>query len=301
LDPSSRAFSESGTVSGKVLSYYEPFGAIAGALVSVQSTGASTLTNSSGAFLIAGVPAGKTSLIVSRAGYRNDTVAVDINIGYEIKITSHLDALPLVGSCQVVTRKIDQWWPRAVYSALVSGAVTDPDGLGDISGATLQVDTMKFQMSYVPDLQSYQATINASILPQGNLEWLVGKAFSVIGRDKVGAATTGKSFFVSRIIQDAPIPLYPTALDTATATPELYWAQPTLQFSYTLKLEMYRLDQGLPSLIWSLSNLPPALSSYQYPDRLPVGTFFWTISVIDEYGNLSRSKEASFVIQEPVL
>jgi len=283
-------------LSGNVLSFYQPYVGIAGALVTIQPSGVAGLTNSAGAFSISGVPAGNVRIIASRSGYLTDTVDTKSLVGSESKADIHLDAMPVVGACQVVTRKIDQWWPHAVYSALVSGTVTDPDGLGDITGAALQVDTMKFAMTYIPAQQVYQVSVDAANLPQGSLEWMVGKSFTVIARDRIGATTVGKSFSVTRIIQDAPIPIFPTALDTATASPELFWTQPTLQFPYSYKLELFRLDQGVPSLLWSVSNLSPSLSNFQYPERLSTGLFFWTISVVDEFGNLSRSKEASFIV-----
>jgi hypothetical protein len=296
LDPASRVFTDAGTLTGKVLSFYEPFGGISGALVTVKSTGSSTLTSSTGAFSIIEVPTGDDTLIVSRVGYLSDTLLAHVSAAQSTNVTVHLDAMPVVGSCQVMTRKIDQWWPGAVYSALVSCSTTDPDGAGDIAGVTLQVDTMKVAMTYVPDLQAYQATLNGATLPQGSLEWLVGKALSVIVRDKVGATTVGKSFSVTRIIQDEPVPLFPTALDTVSAPPTLSWVQPSLQFPYSYKIEMYRIDQGLPSLIWSQSNLSSSLNSFAYPNTLPVGLFYWTISIVDEFGNVSRSKEASFYV-----
>jgi len=296
IDPNSRAFSNSGTLSGNVLSFYQPYAGIAGALVTIQPSGVAGWTNSAGEFSINGVAAGSVRIIASRSGYLTDTVDTKAVVASESKVDIHLDALPVVGACQAVTRKIDQWWPHAVYSAVVSGTVTDPDGLGDISGATLLVDTMKLAMTYVPNQQLYQVNIDAATLPQGSLEWLVGKSFTVTARDRIGATTAGKSFSVTRIIQDAPIPLSPTALDTAGASPQMVWAQPTLPFTYSYKIELFRLDQGVPSLLWSASNLSPSLSSFQYPNSLSTGTFFWTISVVDEFGNLSRSKEASFIV-----
>jgi hypothetical protein len=296
LDPASNAFSNSGTLSGNVFSFYQPYAGIAGALVTIQPSGVAVVSNSAGAYSIDGVPPGDVQIIVSRSGYLTDTVDSKAVIGNESKLDIHLDALPVVGTCQVLTRKIDQWWPHAVYSAVVNAAVTDPDGLGDVTGATLQVDTMKFVLTYVPDQQVYQVAVDAAILPQGSLEWLVGKSFNVTVRDRIGATTSGKPFSLSRIIQDAPIPLSPTALDTASASPQLFWVQPSLQFPYSYKIELFRLDLGVPSLLWSVSNLSSSLSSFQYPNSLSTGTFFWTISVVDEFGNLSRSKEASFIV-----
>jgi hypothetical protein len=298
VDPDSRSFSNSGTLSGNVLSFYQPYAGIAGALVTVQPSGVGGLTNSAGAFSIGGVPAGNVQIIASRSGYLTDTIDAKVLVARESKADIHLDAFPVVGTCQVVTRKIDQWWPRAVYSAVVNGTVTDPDGLGDVAAVSLQVDTLKLAMTYLPEQQIYQVTVNAATLPQGSLEWLVGKSFSITARDKIGATTVGKPFSVTRIIQDAPVPIFPTALDTATASPELFWAQPTLPFSYSYRLELFRLEQGVPSLLWSVSNLSSSLPSFQYPGSLSTGLFFWTISVVDEYGNLSRSKEASFYVIE---
>lgn len=296
LDPESKAFSNSGTLSGNVLSFYQPYIGISGALITILPSGVAGLTNSAGAFSISGVPAGSIQIIVSRSGYLTDTVDAKTVVGSESKVDIHLDALPVVGACQVVTRKIDQWWPHAVYSAVVTATVTDPDGPGDVAGATLQVDTMNFAMTYLPNQQVYQVTVDAASLPQGSLEWFVGKSFGITARDRIGVASAGKPFFVTRIIQDAPIPLSPTALDTASASPHLFWVQPTLHFPYSYKIELFRLEQGVPSLIWSASGLSSSLSEFQYPSVLVTGTFFWTISVVDEFGNLSRSKEGSFIV-----
>jgi hypothetical protein len=179
---------------------------------------------------------------------------------------------------------------------VVSAAATDPDGSGDIAGATLQVDSIKIPMTYAPDVQLYQVTVDAASLPQGSIEWLVGKNLVITARDRLGAVSVGKAFSVTRVIQDAALPLAPTALDTSAASPQMFWAQPTLQFVYTYKLELFRLDQGVPTLLWSAANLSPTLSSFQYPGQLVTGTYYWTVSVVDEFGNLSRSKEASFLV-----
>ncbi len=298
LDPESPAFTNSGEVAGRVTSFYEPYTGIPGALVQVGPYGIAAWTNAGGAYSIAGIPSGNVSMIVSGAGYMSDTVEASVLAGRTANVDVHLDALPVVSSCKVVTRKIDQWWPGPVYSAVASGAVTDPDGPGDVAAVTLKVDTAQFGMTYAAETQMYQATLNANVLPQGNLEWLVGKTLSVVARDKPGGTAAGMGFQITRIIQDAPVPIFPTALDTSAASPEFIWARPSLPFLYAYKLELFRLDLGLPSLIWSLSNISATVTQYRYPDRLSAGLFFWTISVVDEFGNLSRSKEASFLVTE---
>jgi hypothetical protein len=115
LDPDSRAFSNSGTISGNVLSYYPPYSGVVGVLVTAQPSGAGVMTNSTGAFTLINVSGGSARIVASRVGYLTDSADVRVSVGVETKADLHLDALPVVGLCQVVTRKIDQWWPHAVY------------------------------------------------------------------------------------------------------------------------------------------------------------------------------------------
>ena len=104
LDPDSRAFSNSGTLSGNVLSYYQPYTGISGVLVTVQPSGVAGWSNSAGAFSISGVPAGSVRIVASRSGYLTDSVDTKAVVGSEAKVDIHLDAVPVVGAFQVVTR-----------------------------------------------------------------------------------------------------------------------------------------------------------------------------------------------------
>ena len=296
LDPASPYFRNSGVLTGKVLSFYEPFLGIPDAQVTVLPSGPSTLSQSNGSFSFSDIVPGDISLLISKAGYASDTVRTTIVLAQNTNVQAHLNALPFVSSCVIVTRKVDQWWPGPSYSAVISSVVGDPDGQGDIASVLCTVDTASFPMTFVPEPPHYQVTINASSLPTKNLEWLAGKSLAIVVQDKPKGTTNGKSFAVSRIIQQTVIPISPTALDTAVSRPEFQWARPNASFPYSYKLELNRQDQGVPTLIWTQDNVDPLLTSFQYPDSLPPALYFWTIAIVDEYGNLSRSKEASFIV-----
>jgi hypothetical protein len=296
LDPHSPNFRNSGTVSGKVLTYYEPFLGIPGASVTLPSKGITLTTNSTGSFLFENVEAGDLTLVVSKAGYATDTVRTTLVAGGNATVQSRLNALPLISQAKIVTRKVDQWWPGPVYSAVVTANVTDPDGAADISEVIVTVDTLRLAMSFFTDPPRYQVTISGSSLPGRNIEWLVGKQIQVLARDKPKGSSLSAPFYVLRIVQQTVVPTYPTALDTASASPEFQWARPDITFPYSYKLELYRQDEGVPTLIWNREGLLSTLTRFQYPDTLPPALYFWTIFVIDEYGNLSRSKEASFMV-----
>lgn len=296
LDPNSPDFKNSGILSGKVLSLYEPFLPVAGTLVTVLPQGISVSTNTAGSFSFDDVAAGNLTLIASKPGYAGDTLSLNIDAGEKLATEVHLDALPIVTSTQVTTRKVDQWWPGPVYSATVTANVSDPDGAGDIATVSVVVDTLRSDMTFFASPSKYQISISATALPGKNLEWLIGKPLAVIVQDKANETTMSKPFYITRIIQQTVIPTYPTALDTASKSPELQWAQPSVSFPFTYKLEMFRQDEGVPTQIWSREGLAPDLTRFQYPDVLPPALYFWTISIVDEYGNLSRSKEASFMV-----
>jgi hypothetical protein len=57
-----------------------------------------------------------------------------------------------------------------------------------------------------------------------------------------------------------------------------------------------RVEAGTQSVIWKQDNIENYLLSYPYPSTLEKGDYFWTIAVVDEYGNYSQSKESSFVV-----
>lgn len=296
LDPASPYFRNSGVLTGKVLSFYEPFLGIPDAQVTVLPSGPATLSQSNGSFAFSDIVPGDISLLISKPGYVSDTVRTTIMLAKNVNVQAHLNALPFVLSCVIVTRKVDQWWPGPSYSAVITSVVGDPDGQGDIASVLCTVDTASFPMKFAPDPPRYQVTINALSLPTKNLEWLTGKSFTVVVQDKPKGTTNGKSFAVSRIIQQTVIPIFPTALDTAVSRPEFHWAQPNASFPFSYTLELNRQDQGVPTLIWTQQNIVSSLTSFQYPNSLSPALYFWTIAIVDEYGNLSRSKEASFIV-----
>jgi hypothetical protein len=73
-------------------------------------------------------------------------------------------------------------------------------------------------------------------------------------------------------------------------------------FSFTYTLNMSRIDAGISTPVWSVANVNSQISEYQYPGggtapTLTPGNYAWTVTVVDEFGNYSRSKESSFVVQ----
>ena len=296
LDPMSPNYKSVGVMEGRVMTLSPPYGGIPNVLVSIQQTGTAELTLSNGSFSFANVPAGTITLLVTKAAYLSDTIQVTLPVGGNYDAEIHLDALPQISNAQVVTSKIDQWWPGPVYTATVTANVVDPDGVGDIDSVYVRVDSLSFTMNYSVANKNFQVNIGATQLPDQNLQWLIGRQMNVFAIDRSKGAGASPSLYISRIIESEPVPTYPTSLDTTAVSPRFDWNPPTVSFDYTYQLQVVRIDAGTETVVWSQSGLNSSYVSYNYPAVLPSGTYFWTAAIVDAYGNVSRSKEASFVV-----
>jgi hypothetical protein len=61
-------------------------------------------------------------------------------------------------------------------------------------------------------------------------------------------------------------------------------------------LEIYT-NEVAPVLIWQEKNIPKDKTAHTVDDVLPAGNYFWVIWAIDTFGNRSRSKPATFIVQ----
>ncbi len=299
LDPGSPDYKNAGNLTGRVLSLSVPYTGISGALVTIEQNGVSEFTLSDGSFSFSDAPSGNITLITSKPSYMNDTLHLTLPVGGSYDAVVHLDALPEIFNAKIVTTKIDQWWPGPVYSATVTANITDPDGLGDVVDSTVHVriDSLLFKMNFTGGSDTYGVTVNATALPDSDLQWLIGKPVYVTATDRENGTSRQGPFFVTRIIGSEPSPISPVNPDSTTAQPVFQWnAPPSVSYVYTYFLQIYQVNAGTPSQVGNTITLGENYDYYGYQGSLAPGQYFWTIGITDQYGNSSRSKEASFVV-----
>jgi hypothetical protein len=101
---------------------------------------------------------------------------------------------------------------------------------------------------------------------------------------------------VVRLIEQTPILFTPTRGDTTHGTPQLTWAdfdsahQLIYPFAYLAQIS------NLESTIWQSPLLADTTFSVVVDDTLTDGSYYWTISVVDSFNNVSRSKEGRFEV-----
>ncbi len=302
LDPGSPNRITDGNLSGKVLTLGLPYIGISGALVTIEGTNLAGMTASDGSFAFQNAPSGNTFIVITKESYLSDTLKLSLPVGGNLDTLIHLDGLPQISNSQVVTSKVDHWYPGPAYTATVSANVTDPDGFLDVDSVYVQIDSLVFGMSHITE-KNYQVIINADSLPNQNLQWLVGKQFVVSAMDHEKGVGQGLGFYVSRIIESEASPKFPVG-DTILAThyPVMDWDLPPsgLAFEYTFQLEVVSLAGATPIPVWSSqSGFPASTTSYDFRnsgDSLGAGDYYWTVAIVDQFGNSSRSTEAAFTI-----
>jgi hypothetical protein len=300
LDPQSPKYSSDASIKGRVVLKNYPLTGISGVVVRTESNDYATVTDSLGYFSFNKVPQGNYTLIFSRVRFVADTIRIAVEAGKTSEVAATMNALPTISKMSVLTRRIARYFPSTLYYAAFSATVSDTNGIGDLDSVWLVIDTLQFPMTYSVTAKEFQYTLYTNEIPSNNLQTLIGKPLTIKARDFGSAYGTSSPFYISRIIEEEPKPTYPTSLtttDTTTLTPECMWNELKASFTFTYTITMMRVDDGgNKTVIWTQTNIPSYLLSYQHSFALPSqGLYAWTIAVVDEFGNYSTSKEATFI------
>lgn len=301
LDPQSPLYTSTGSISGQVTSFYQPFQPLVGATVQLLPPGLSRQTGTNGVFRFTDLEPDTYTLIASAAGYAVDSVRVTVARRRETVHQFHLNGLPIVQEARITSANVAT--REATSNRLfleVNASITDPDGAGDI----LRVSVMLPEFGFADTLgrESAAGVWRRLFLPE-EIELLdplklVGTPVFLDITDAPGAQIRSAPFFLARIVTDIPVALSPANAQVIhDNSPTFRWQLPSLSFSFSQRLEIFRLDAGFPAFVTAISRIGSDIRNLTFIGRLSSGTYFWTIAVIDDFGNSSRSKEATFQIQ----
>lgn len=304
LDPESDSFVASGSLTGRCIIGNQLSG-VSGVVVWNENLSMSVISDSSGYFLFHSLPAGTHRFISSKQNYTNDTFSVNIQAGAGVQIVRGLNSAPVVSFRQILTRKIDQYFPSPQYFVEITAAVTDPNGIAELDSVWFSVDSRQYPLTYSVTTKNFHATIYKYDFPTNSIQWLVGKPLTIISRDVKGSVNVSDPFYVTRVIENEASPLYPSSVsnDTVKADSLVFrWTPPNVTYNYSYNLSLSRVDGGTQTVVWTLTGLNSFNEEYLLytdPTRPVLNgiNYVWTISVVDDFGNYGRSKESAFVIQ----
>ena len=310
LDPLADGFRDEGGISGRVTGLYPPFPGRPGVQVRLIPVGPAgrpelaTRTDGEGRFALSDVPAGPYAVEADEEGFASaaDTVSVEAGVVAEAMI--QLNALPVVTEQSLRSVHILRWPPlEPVFQLEVEAAAEDPDRPQDLAGASLVVPGLDFSAELVetePGTGVFAATLDERELPAPGVETLLGQTVRIEARDVSGNAGLGPPQSLVRVIEQSPQTVSPQLLETVnTPTPTLVLQPAQLPFAFTYRVDVFVVNAaGIPQLVDRYEDIDPNQTSLQVEEELASGEdHFWTVWVVDAFGNRSRSREAGFTVQ----
>ena len=300
LDPKSGS-QNTGSISGQTLSYYSPFSTVPGVEIRLEPGPFVKISDVQGRYVFSDLAVGRYKIRAFKDGYADALLdSIQIQLQQVATIDINLDALPQMAGSSITSSHISRWWPQTDLLLLAANVrVQDSDGLNDIVTVELMIPDLNFidTLSVTGSPGVFQTQILESQLPGRNLQEVLGRQIVIRAKDRAGFSNNSTPQFVVRIIDDVPITLSPQGLETvATTNPTLQWQAVNQPYQFSYLVELYRVDFGINNLVWQSDAIEHTTTETVVPDNLAAGTYFWTIAIVDEFGNMSRSKEASFQV-----
>jgi hypothetical protein len=289
---------ENYSLAGIVHTYYPhpPRSILAEATLLILPLNLLSTSNQEGLYKFENLPPGNYSIICQKEGFLTDTL--DIDIPGENSLDFFLDGLPYFKQILLSSHRISHFPPiDDIYYIDLNITTSDTDGVEELDLVWFEVAGLNLSDTLAKTITPglFNDRITTDIISLHNF---IGQEFKLNVQDKFGAIVNSSPHFVSRIIEHIPVLLTPSQGDTVATQPfELSWENVFLPYNFHLGIEIMNInDFGFPTPIDFIDSVPSNASSYLYTSPLDPGTYFWTLYIIDNFGNSSRSKEGAFVI-----
>jgi len=286
-------------LSGHVLTFYQPQQAIPQASILVQPGNLVTLSDQNGFYTFNNLIPGDYTLVCQKEGYHTDSAT--INIQQSADYIFLLDGLPQFEQISIKTHHRSRWFPlEEIYYIEFEIFVNDPDGLGDIHSVNFEIPSISFSDTLEEEIDAgkFSVTLFDFQLPVTSIHQLIGRQIYFSAQDDFGSKTSSDAIFLTRIIEMTPHLLNPTELELIEAYPiMLEWERVSVPYPATLKIEIFQINFGIAFKVDEIVNIQISEKNYMYAQILNSGDYFWTINIVDEFGNSSSSREGTFHIK----
>ena len=199
---------------------------------------------------------------------------------------------PELPTLDITSFHSSQWYPlQEIYTMEVSvyGALAETAD----SVKFVYRDTVFFSMNLSGNI--WHQSIESTSFQSENLFDLVGvdhHANLYFGADVVST----EEACLYRIIEEVPGSLQPSEDDTVSLSPQFIWQSSEIKYFFTYRISINNVStSGFVTEVARIEDILGDSTSYTYTDTLTPGSYYWTISIVDIYSNISRSLEAPFI------
>lgn len=192
------------------------------------------------------------------------------------------------------------WWGLPDQVSLdVSAAIADSDGVDSVW--VVQDTLFIASLLSLGDGLRWSREVMDSALPSGSVESLVGHPLSLYHHDMAGFSCLDTTFTIVRVIEDFPQTYAPAADSLITQDQDLVleWLSYNAFFNFTYAVEIIHMSESyVPTKVYEDSLISSETYTHEVTAELTTDPsfFLWTVTVVDEFGNRARSREAKFRI-----
>ncbi|MEK7727234.1 MAG: carboxypeptidase regulatory-like domain-containing protein [candidate division KSB1 bacterium] len=300
LDPLSPKPETRGELRVRVQSFYPPYTPLPEVTLLLTPGNVYLRTNAEGSATFSNLAPDAYTLRTDHAGYAVDSSVIEIHARQTSEHTFRLNALPRLTNTTIYSEHISRWFPlnRDLYRLVLAAQVIDADGAQDIVRVHARSPNHGElgALAFRAETNRYEFILSTT---ETSLQDFLGEPFTLEARDREAATASSAPFALSRIIETTPAAETPSAFTTTAARPRFKWKNLILPYYFTFRLDISQFspEQQFATLFESIHNIHADSSAYAAPRDLPEGTYYWTVSIVDRQGNVSRSKEATFQVQ----
>ena len=295
-DPKSDGYRDEGTLTGMITRRAQPSEGIEGVTVILDPFKGSSRTDRNGFYAIDNIPTGSYGVKALKPGFSQDSTTIQVAAGQIDTVNFSLNGLPQFLETGITSEHNKSFMGEDVYFFHFDAQVDDPDGLSDIDSVVVAVDDLEFLKNLVLESNSnrFSVTVFPEEVTETSLEALVGKEAIFIITDKNGFKAESTPEHLVRIIHQSPSTVFPVDRDQVDSQPLLVWNLFTAPFVFTYTVEV----SAFPSVwSWSQEDIVPSDTAITVNDTLDSRwSYFWVVSVVDEFGNFSQSQRVEFFV-----
>ncbi len=305
LDPLADNFVDEGEVSGRVVN--RSLSGIAGGTVRLEPGGRTASTDGAGTYALQGVSSGDYAVLVEADRYTASSKTVSVAPGVPATADFELNGLPVLEEWTINTAHISRWWPlEDLFQIEITAMASDVDGIFDLDRVWLEIPDYAFADTLLttPEAGTFAKTLPELGLPTTTIHSLLGLPMHLSARDRLDMTVSSPPVQLVRVIDETPVAV-DEAFQTGSqdclvdqnggAAPLIEWNPLFLPYAFTHRVDVIRVDAGLETLVERIDDLP-SNATRASATPLPPGEYYWTVAVVDEFQNRSRSKQVGFCI-----
>lgn len=284
------------SISGKVSSLYSPVKPIFNAVLSLHPGDLRIFSDIDGNFMFDGLEKGSYTIFSDAQGYSKDSLQLDLSEDKQINF--FLDGLPYFENIQLTTHHTSRFFPiDDMFFLQIATRVNDSDGIGDINKVYFDIPEINASDTLNASLEtgSFSIILSVEDLPVNTIHTLIGRRIILSVSDDAGITIESDPKFLTRVIDITPVVTSLVNLQTVSNDSLLFtWEKIRLPYWFTHTIEIYQINLGLLTKVIEIKNISQDRISYTMKNNLNTADYVWILSVSDEFGNTSSSKEGAF-------